>query len=322
MEVEVFTDETYVQNFRYIGIACLFLPVNQKEKFTKQLNNFRCYNFNWNWCFEDCENENKCSEKAHNLNNSEIHFKNLNKASHNKKVICEKWLNFFMNYNKDKYDDECIYLKILYLDTFKLDMSQFGDEKDKNNIYNRFYRSMLIGARRFFFTNQFFVIKEFFHDESPDKEYHDKFPWHTPTKLAKSRDFNILKEEITFVDSDHRNYENKGDKENSQLIQFVDLVLGAVTEAIFHNANHENKIRLANNIFPLVERLWKNPKNINSHYNYYRKIDVSIFPLDKIQVQEDLFNELKQVEGQFHRRYPLRERRDYKKESGPLDKYF
>lgn len=322
MEVEIFTDETYFENFRYIGIACLFVPVNNKEKFINQLNNLRCYNSNWSWSFEDCENEHKCSKKSHNLNNSEIHFKKLNKASHNKKVICKKWIEFFMNYNKNKTEDDYIFLKILYLDLDKIDNSQFGDEKDKNNIYNRFYRSIIIGARKFFFTDEHFIIKEFFHDTAPDKECHGTFPWHTPTKLGKSRDYNILKEEITFIDSDHRNYESEEDKENSQLIQFVDLILGSITEAIFQKAKHKNKIHMANLIFPLVERLWKNPKNKNSHFNYFRKIDVSIFPLNKIRYQKDLFYELQRVEGQFHRKIPLREIRDYKNESGPLDKYF
>ena len=109
---------------------------------------------------------------------------------------------------------------------------------------------------------------------------------------------------------------------NSQLIQFADLILGSVTEAIFHKADNKNKIELSNQIIELVKRFWTNPKNVNSQFNYYRKIDVSIFPKDKIMVQKDLFNELKHVERQFHRRLLIRERRDYESETGPLDKYF
>jgi len=324
MEVEIFTDETYFENWRYIGIICLFVPTKYKEKFINELINFRCPNREWFWNYETCSNNNKCSKHNHDMNNSEIHFKELNKASHNKKVICENWLDFLMNYNqnKDSNDDDLIYFKILYLDLEKIDKSQFGVKSDNNNIYNRFYRSMVIGARKFFFTGQHFVIKEFFHDQASDKENHDLFPWHTPTKLNNSRDFNILNEEITFIDSNHKNYENIVDKQNSQLIQFADLILGSVTESIFHKAKNKNKIYFSNYIFDLVKRLWNAPKNRNSHYNYYRKMDISIFPRDKIMVQEDLFHELKQVEGQFHRRLSIRERRDYENESGPLDKYF
>lgn len=324
MEVEIFTDETYFENWRYIGIICLFVPTKYKEKFINELINFRCPNGEWSWDYETCSNKTKCSKQDHDMNNSEIHFKELNKASHNKKVICENWLDFLMNYNqnKDSNDDDLIYFKILYLDLEKIDKSQFGVKSDKNNIYNRFYRSMVIGARKFFFTDQYFTIKEFFHDQASDKENHDLFPWHTPTKLNNSRDFNILNEEITFIDSNHKNYENIVDKQNSQLIQFADLILGSVTESIFHKAKNKNKIYFSNYIFDLVKRLWNAPKNRNSHYNYYRKMDISIFPRDKIMVQEDLFHELKQVEGQFHRRLSIRERRDYENESGPLDKYF
>lgn len=226
------------------------------------------------------------------------------------------------NQNKSSNEDDLIYFKILYLDLEKIDISQFGTTSDKNNIYNRFYRSMVIGARKFFFTGQYFVIKKFFHDQASDKEHHDLFPWHTPTRLNYSRDFNILNEEIIFIDSNHKNYENINDKKNSQLIQFADLILGSITEAIFHKATNKNKIYFSNYIFDFVQRLWNSPKNVNSHFNYYRKMDVSIFPRDKIIVQEDLFNKLKQVEGQFHRRLSIRERRDYENESGPLDKYF
>lgn len=323
MEVEIFTDETYFENWRYIGIICLFIPIKYKEDFVKKLVNLRCYNGNWSWCYNNCVNVNKCNEHNHDMNNSEIHFKELNKASHNKKVICKKWLDLLMKYNQNKdSDDDLIYFKILYLDLEKIDESQFGVNSDKNNIYNRFYRSIIIGARKFFFTDKYFVIKEFFHDQASDKENHDLFPWHTPTRLNNSRDFNILNEEIRFIDSNHRNYDNVDDMINSQLIQFADLILGSVTEAIFHKADNKNKIELSNQIFELVKRLWTNPKNVNSHFNYYRKMDVSIFPKDKIMFQEDLFNELKHVEGQFHRRLPIRERRDYESETGPLDKYF
>lgn len=324
MEVEIFTDETYFENWRYIGIICLFVPTKYKEKFVNELINLRCYNGNWSWCYDECFNKNKCSKRNHDMNNSEVHFKKLNKASYNKKVICKKWLDFLMEYNQNKNlnDEDVIYFKILYLDLEKIDKSQFGVTTDKNNIYNRFYRSMVIGARKYFFTDQYFVIKEFFHDNASDKENHDLFPWHTPTRLNNSRDFNILNEEISFIDSNHNNYDNPEDKINSQLIQFADLILGSITEAIFNKANNKNKIELSNYIFELVKRLWNNPKNPNSHFNYYRKMDVSIFPRDEIIVQEDLFNELKQVEGQFHRRYSIRERRDYQNESGPLDEYF
>lgn len=321
MEVEIFTDETYFKNFQYIGIMCLFVPTSHKKKFVNQLSNLRCPNSNWKWSFEDCEI--KCNNNQHELNNSEVHFKNLNKASRNKINICEKWIDFLMNYNKNKdEDDDCIYFKILYLDLEKIDKTQFGDKADKNNMYNRFYRSMIIGARKFFFTDSYFVIKEFFHDNASDKEHHDKFPWHTPTKLDRSRDFNILKEEITFIDSNHKSYNDWIDKENAQIIQFVDLTLGSITEAIFRKDQNKKKIKMANEIFPLVKRLWKRPKNTKSSFNYYRKQDVSIFPRDKIQHQENLFHELTQIEGQYHRNIPIREIRDYKNENGPLDKYF
>lgn len=324
MEVEIYTDETYFENWRYIGIICLFVPTKYKEKFVNELTNLRCPNRNWFWNYETCNNENKCSKQNHIMNNSEIHFNELNNASHNKKVICKNWLDFLMEYNQNKgsEDDDLIYFKILYLDLDKIDKSQFGVTSDKNNIYNRFYRSIVIGVRKFFFTDRFFRIREFFHDQASDKENHDLFPWYTPTRLSNSRDFDILNEEIIFIDSNHKTHKNIEYKKNSQLIQFSDLILGSVTEAIFHKATNKNKIYFSNYIFDLVKRLWYNPKNPNSHYNYYRKMDVSIFPRDKIMVQEDLFKELKQVEGQFHRRLSIRERRDYNNESGPLDKYF
>lgn len=331
MEVEIYTDESYFQDKKtkkvYIGIGCLFVPTNFKEKMSKDLSNLRCLNGScsqWSWKIGKCNiNDNICKEKWHNYNNCEIHYKKLsNSSSQASKKISKRWIEYLVNYNRKNLDTEnLIYFKILYLDCSKLDMSEFGDEKTQNIIYNRFYRSMILGVRKYFFTGQYFSIKEFFHDKSDDKESDNIFPWHAPSKLEEMKDFNIQKEEISFIDSNHKEYSENQDKINSQFIQFIDLILGCSNQILFRLSNDKMKKELANDYYPLFKRLWEHPKNPNSSYNYYRKQDISIFPKDKIRDQEDLYHELTRLEGQYHRNIKIREIRQ-ENESGPLDRYF
>lgn len=44
MELEIFSDETYVYNDKYVGIGCLFVPTSYKLKLAKKLLSYRCLN--------------------------------------------------------------------------------------------------------------------------------------------------------------------------------------------------------------------------------------------------------------------------------------
>lgn len=328
MEIEIFADEIYVKD-KYVGIGCLFVPVKYKDKFVNKLINLRClssFSDSWFWEDEECDESKKhCSKTWHNLNNCEIHFQKLRKdCSDSQKKISKRWMDLLINNNKNcknSNSDELIYFKILYFDLDKLDDSFFGETKGSNNKYNRFFRTVIMGGLNYFFMGHNISVKEIFHDKADDKEMHDFFPWYTPVLLNNETDFNVQKEEITFIDSDHKNYEDIQSKENSQFIQFIDLILGCTTQALFKLSDDEVKKEVVVEYYPLLERLWKNPNNKNSSYNYFMNQEISIFPKDKIRVQNDLFKEPQYIEGQFHRNILLREPR-LKNEQENLDKYF
>lgn len=296
MEIEIFTDETFIvdkkTNTEYLGIGCLFVPTSFKKEFVDKLLELRCMNENsdtWHWDFKNCLNSKAklCKEKWHKLNNKEIHYKELReKSPHHLKEISKRWIKFLLQHNQNYSDkNKLIYFKILYIDLKKLDKTFFGNEETDNIVYNRFYRMVILGAKNFFFKDEKFIIKEFFHDKSSEKELSNIFPWNTPNKLDKIEDVDIQKDTITFIDSNHNNYAYEKFKKNAQFIQFIDLILGCINQILFQPAKAKIKNEISNIYYPLFKKIWEEPNNKNSHLNFYRKQDVSIFPKEKMYYQ-------------------------------------
>ena len=123
------------------------------------------------------------------------------------------------------------------------------------------------------------------------------------------------------MDSNHKKNEDDLIYE-ANLIQFIDLILGAVTQILFRPSKDSVKIEIDNTIFPLVKRLIKAPKNKNSSYHYYRKQDVSIFPKEKIVKINDLFNNQIKMDGEFHRDIVIKEPMESDINQSSLDKWF
>lgn len=235
-----------------------------------------------------------------------------------RKKFLKKWINLLLDNNKQ--DRELIYFKILYLDKNKLDEGFFGEDSIDDNIYNRFYRTILKGSK-FFFKNGI-TIKSIFHDISDNKENHPYFSWHTPHKLnIDEKEFKV-EEDIIFIDSNHRNYfdENKLVYE-SQLIQFIDLILGVTSQILFNASKDDFRQEIAKSLYPLVKRLIETPYNYNSSFNYFQKQDISIFPKNKINHSEDLFGKKLKNDGEFHRDIKIREP-TYINKKESLDNWF
>lgn len=117
--------------------------------------------------------------------------------------------------------------------------------------------------------------------------------------LNNQKRVNVKTDEITFISSNHREYEDNECKENAQLIQLIDLILGLSNQIIFQLSKSRNKIKVANDFYPLFKRLWNNPYNFNSFYNYVRNQQVSIFPKTAIKSQKDFEGFLNDT-NQFH----------------------
>lgn len=283
MKFEVFADDFFIKN-EFLGMGCLFVPTEIKPALIDSLTNLRCLgkSSNFSWKFEDCPHHNLCREDHHMLNNTEIHYRHLFKSSsHPKKVISNRWINFLIENNlKDK---GLVYFKILYINLSNLEENFFGDDGTRENIYNRFFRTLIKGSR-LFFGNSTKQIENIYHHINVGHEGHRYFPWHAGYRLHFDEDdFLVVNNEIKFVKSDHRLYfDSNMDLVNaSQLIQFIDLIIGTVSRNFFDLSNDPVRLGLAEMIRPLVQRLQKNPNNPNSRFNYFKKQSIGFFPKDK-----------------------------------------
>ena len=225
MEFEIFADETHIpcKNGKgFLGIGCLFIPTGNKYRLIKKLTNLRCLNEEskiWRW--NPLNFKHNC--KYHDINNFEIHSKNIENSTSNAKIkIYRKWVNFIINYNRHINDeDKLLYFNVLYLDLEKLNFDIFGVDKDTTNIYNRFFRTVILSARSFYFKNHDFTINEIFHDVADEKESHDYFYRHTIDFLRQEKRINVKTSQIKFIDSNHKNHCDVENKGNAHLIQLI-----------------------------------------------------------------------------------------------------
>ncbi|WP_295614378.1 hypothetical protein [uncultured Methanobrevibacter sp.] len=310
IELEIFSDETYIFNKKYVGIGCLFVPKDNKLNLVNKLKSSRCLNNEnpdyWIAKQDNCKmfKNGSCKKQYHKYNDCEIHYNGFRKGmSYSQKEITNRWIDILLDKNRQRKETEKIYFNILYLDMEKLDTSFFGEDKTGNNVYNRFYKTTILGPLKSFFgKNSNITIKEIFHDISDDKRTHEYFTWHTPVKLNDEKRIKVNKELITFIDSDHKNYKPLDPNFiNSHYIQFIDLILGSISYAIFKESNDKEKMQLYEKYYPLIKRLWNHPNNPNSSFNYYKSQQVSIFPKEKVTYQMDIYGNKIRNKGKFHR---------------------
>lgn len=325
MEFEIFADETHFKDDDgndFLGIGCLFVPTDNKYHLIKKLTNLRCLNEEskrWSWDSSNCKY--KC--KYHTINNFEIHSRHIENGTSKAKIkIYRKWINFIINYNRhiESYDKK-LYFNILYLDLNKLDFDVFGVDKDTTNIYNRFFRTVILSARSFYFKKYDFTIKEIFHDNADEKENHDYFYRHTIDFLSRDKRIGVKTNSIKFIDSNHNNHKDIENKGNANLIQLIGLILGCCNQILFKTSSSENKNKVAGDFYPLFKGMWLEPYNYNSYYDYVQSQQVQIFPKTIIKSQYDLDWELKNNSNQFHRGIEISDPKDSIKKT-TLDNWF
>ncbi|MHA1431051.1 MAG: hypothetical protein ACTSRV_11770 [Candidatus Freyarchaeota archaeon] len=284
IHLEVYCDEIQRTSLRggpdegvWMYLGALFVPAPIKNTLINELLNRRCLNHqSWHWSENDCPRQ--CGR--HHWNNTEIHFRDL-PGHQSKHRIAENWLNFLMQNNLENRG--LVYFNILGINLSKLNLERFGEHRGRDhNIYNRFFRTLISGGAKYFFSeHQHIIIHKIYHDKG-GQENHPLFSWYTPYRLNLTDEkIYVANNEILFIDSDHRKYSNKDDvdlRAESQLIQFIDLILGSIHCCLHASATNKEKIKLASIIKPLLERLMENPQNKNSRYNYHRKQQIQFFP--------------------------------------------
>ena len=279
--IEIYADEQFFKD--YIVLGCLFVPVSQKEEIIKNLLNLRCLNEDsdeWVWEFEDCPNKRTCKAKWHTLNNTEIHFTELKNATAASKKISRSWLEYLISLNKS---GNPLRFNLLYIDLKNLSVEHFGSEKQHENIYNKFFRTCISYGSKSFFDGRPIHIRKVYHDIA-SVEQHRFFPHLNLKKLEFQNGDEILVEDpnIKFIESDHK----KADimyREECQLIQLIDLILGSASQNILNNATNQNKKEIAMVLRDLIDRLITNPSNVNSSYHYHRRQNISFWPSTKIE---------------------------------------
>ncbi len=262
-EIEIFFDEIEPEkNCNYLIIGALFLKTKDKKEIINSLINFRLN-----------KNNEICT-----LSNTEVHFNKIreSRSSHRQKEISKCWLNFFIN-------DSRLMSAHLYIDMNKLDISFFGNENVKTNIYNKFFRTIInYGLKCFFKSYDAIKIKNIFYDKKGDLERHSFFNNFNFDKLKYETKDNVeLLGKIIFVDSDHKievNYPNE-----SHLIQLIDLILGAIRQNIFCVSQDKLKNGLSRIIRPELNKLKK-------EYWCLKYLKVSFFPKNEIKSVIDLEN--------------------------------
>lgn len=325
MNFEIFADETHIKDKNgkeFLGIGCLFVPTENNYRLVKRLCNLRCLNDKSKvWTWQSCDCRHNC--KYHGINDFEIHSTKIENGTSKTKIrIYRRWVNFITNHNRNIQDkDKLLYFNILYLDLDKLDFDIFGVDKDTTNIYSRFFKSVILSARSFYFKNKDFTIKEIYHDIADEKESHDYFYRQSIDSLITDERINVLTNRIKFIDSNHKNHIDVEGKCNAHMIQLIDLILGCCNQILFRTSSSENRNKVAGDFYPLFKEIWTKPYDYGNDFNYVQSQQVQIFPKTNIKSQYDLDGELGWNSSQFHREIEISDPRNSVKRT-TLDVWF
>ena len=168
------------------------------------------------------------------------------------------------------------------MDNTKLDFSFFGDDHSPSGkyatVYNRFFRASLQGMLRLFFPNSPVTVDGVYHDTEGHLQSHGYFDWHPITRTEKDERYAAFScSTVTFVDSDHT--QEPSNPWASELVQFVDVLLGAVTYCI-HVTNKDNlgQRTVAEDLFRLTDEILKSPYKDLGAFRHFRRFAISHFP--------------------------------------------
>lgn len=238
-------------------------------------------------------------------NNKIIHWNEL--RSVDEKNIAERWLDYLLEPDRELWENvnnaktipsrKTIYFYILGLNNSKLNAEEFDTKNEFVSKYNRFFRSAILYAIKYFFPEMQIVIKNIFHEDGQQSQS-KLFPWYTIFKLNdSSNNINVLSSEIQFLPKDHK------ENELSNIIQLCDLILGlstSILHGIPESKSSNYREGLLQKYFPLFERLIKQPSNRNSSFKYYKRLAISFFPKEKTNIDS-----WERCKNQFYTKRPL-----------------
>jgi len=260
--------------------CCLAVETTNVSKVCQRLDNCRCLNdknYTWHYFFEDCKNQENCSEDKHKLNNSTIHFSELKDTSI-KHRISRQWLELLQDDFKDK-----IKLNLFIVNLDNLDFDFFGKDKtDKNiRIYNFVFKTLIKSTYYYLLkdwkTGQFQYINQIYHHRGIQEEHPPFF--NNISKLELSG-IKIMNPEIKFVCGNQKIQLKKTDEIYANtLIQFNDLILGSFRQLMYRSSSKIEVKKTANVLLEIFEKKENNQYTIKRKYkgNY----DLNIWPNQK-----------------------------------------
>lgn len=237
-----------------------------------------------------------------------MHFSDLDKTR-TMNDLAIRWVKLFC---ASHY--RSIYFYLLGVDYQNLAKNLWGNRKTRDyQIYNRFFQIGLYGAIKWFFLNptagfQKVVIKGLFSDaksRTPQDRFHSKPISEIEFKaIMKDEPIEIRCEEIVEVESDHeaeRTYKNE-----SRLIQYVDLLIGGFSQVFDNTSQGEGKCQVAKTLVKnnLPEEIMGyDRKHFKS--DYYKKYAVSFFPKTKLSRADIINKDIFTSENQFYNKRNL-----------------
>lgn len=280
-----------MEKWAYIGV--LIVPVSTEAELISWLLDKRCGNptepKKWASCSPSCQ--------YHAKNDKEVHYNLL--YSMDEFFIASRWLDFMLS------DTSLTYFYILGIDLARLDYSCFGEAKPSERfqrIYNRFFRTAILKpVKSYFYPYERIVIRSIVHDPT-EMAYGDYFPWHAIYRIGLDDEKIAFGcDEIEFLDSDH----HKTEDNRSHLIQYIDLILGTIYNALHWASRDQNKTKIALKIRPLLERLMHAPSNVRSSFRYVGRKSIDFFPKYSFPSLAEWENDMR-YKGSFYKVRELR----------------
>ncbi len=259
-------NDPYFDNQCWDYFGFLLVPANEENELISRLLKCRCANPNnksgWNECDVKC--------KYHNNNNKEVHYKDL--QSFDKFHIASRWFDFFEN------DTNLTRFYIVGVNNSALDSYRFGNGTKaarKEMIYNRFFRTALLkSTKSYFHMYNKIIIRSIVHDKS-NFQKGDFFPWHVIFRVEKDdQKVSFECNEIEFIDSNH----NVTNDDRSNLIQYIDLLLGATFNALHYKSKNINKVTVSRRIAPFLRLIMEQNFHRLKKNHLLGRMDIDFFP--------------------------------------------
>lgn len=234
-----------------------------------------------------------------------IHFSKLrsSRTGSSRTRTAVKWAELFV---KKLYQSMWFYLFGINLSN--IDYQFFGPSgngQDRDfRIYNRFFEIGLFSACRFFFdsaTEDVEILQIF--SEKRDLEEKNPFLTHAPYRINQ-RESNVVVKSKQIIQVAGTLSRENDNPECVDVINFVDVLVGAFSQAIDYTSKSRGCTEVAEKLFPVCRRLSEKPYNRNSRY--YKRYAISFFPKSKQSESKITSYGVRPPEEQFYSGRTLR----------------